>query len=54
MRTKKEVVTRIRKLPPQRSSLSLKKRVIDIISLTLGCVELFFEREADERAYPVS
>jgi len=39
----------------QRSSLSLNKSVINIISLTLGCVELFFERGANEReprAYP--
>jgi len=32
-------------LPPQRSSAkSLNKRIIRIIQLTLGCVELFFNR----------
>jgi len=35
----------MRKLPPQKSSVkSLMKNVIRIIQLTLGCVELFFNR----------
>jgi len=33
------VVTRIRKLPPQRSALSLNKRVIDIIQLMRESLE---------------
>jgi len=37
-------------LPPlEKLIMSLNNRVIRIIQLTLGCVELFFERGANER-----
>jgi len=59
LRDKRKGGNPMRKLPPQckRSSIKSLVNVICIIQLTLGCVELFFDRGANDpepRAYPVS
>jgi len=51
LRDKRKGGNPMRKLPPQcrRSSIkSLNKRVIRIIQLTPGCVELFLNRGAND------